>query len=114
MKQQPDYKYNALLNYIYDGDTINVDIDLGFGIWIKDQNIRLFGINTPEIKGESRVNGLMAKGRLKSLLQNKPIVIETIKDRKEKYGRWLGNIYVEDVLINTVLVAEGLAVVYNG
>jgi micrococcal nuclease len=108
-----EYRYNVILNSVYDGDTINVDINLGFGVWLKNQNIRLYGINAPELRKESREKGLKTKERLIELLSDKKIIIETLKDKKEKYGRWLGKIYVENVLINDVLVSENLAIVYK-
>lgn len=49
---EPAYLYRAVVVRVVDGDTINVDIDLGFYVWIKKQRIRLFGIDTPEVRGD--------------------------------------------------------------
>ena len=58
------YTYNARCTSVYDGDSITVDIDLGFNHWMLNQKIRLFGINTPEVRGAERPSGLIARDRL--------------------------------------------------
>lgn len=110
------YIYKAIVKSVLDGDTVKVDVDLGFGIWLKDQNVRLIKINAPEIKGDSKSLGIKSKERLSEILLNKEIKLETSKDKKEKYGRWLGlitiNINNEDVCINDLMVSEGYANLY--
>lgn len=116
------YEYKAIVKKIYDADTITVDIDLGFGIWMKDQSIRFFGINAPEIRGEERPEGLIAKGVLmKWVPVGSEIVLRTYKDSKGKYGRWLGDILVPDeatrntyININEKLIENGYAKRYEG
>jgi len=103
MKQ---YIYNARVKSVYDGDTIKVDIDLGFDVILKEQTIRLHGINAPEIRGPEKTEGLAARDRLRSLVLNKDIVIETFEDKKEKFGRWLGKLYVNGQCINDILLTE--------
>ena len=98
---------------IYDGDTITVTLDLGFNIK-KREKIRFYGINAPELKGIERADGLISKTFLKSLiddaiLKDKNIYIKTIKDSQEKYGRYLGVLFIEDLNVNLKLVEEGLA-----
>ena len=84
------YEYNAIVTKVYDGDTITVDIDLGLGVWLKKQTIRLYGINTPELRGDEREEGLESRAELIELLQfkggpltTKPchVTIKTYKDR---------------------------------
>ena len=99
---------------IYDGDTITVIIDLGFSITTK-QIVRLYGIDTPEIRGESRAQGLVSRDYLRERLftaldEKKTIIIKTHKDKKGKYGRWIGEVFVDGVDINKELVTEGLAI----
>lgn len=106
------YTYSALVTEVYDGDTITVDIDLGFGIKITDQKIRLFGINAPELKGKTKSEGIKSRDKLTELILNKQVKIETIKDKKEKYGRLLGKIWLDQTLVNDVMITEGLAVPY--
>ena len=110
---KPDfYYYKCNITKIYDGDTITCDIDLGFGIILQKQKIRLYGINTPEIRGEEREEGLESKHKLIEFLENKDIVLESIKDKKGKYGRWLGIIYANGINVNDLLIEHSLAVKY--
>lgn len=94
----------------YDADTITVDIDLGFGTWLKNQTIRLFRIDAPELRGDEREQGLVARDYLRSRLEKADtIMLHTHKDKKGKYGRWLAEVYIGDENINQTLIAEGLA-----
>ena len=127
------YHYNAEVTRVVDGDTVDAFIDLGFDLHSK-QRIRLFGINTPECRTrdkEEKVRGLAAKARLKELLkENKnKCVVRTQLDKKGKYGRLLGILYVDTVNsgtqldtatleptttnLNKVLLEEGHAVEYK-
>tara|TARA_R110000803_G_scaffold62251_1_gene122489 strand:- start:1203 stop:1532 length:330 start_codon:yes stop_codon:yes gene_type:complete len=107
------YEYNAEVKKAYDGDTITVDFDLGFGIILSNQKIRLVGIDTPEIRGASREQGLISRDRLRERILGKKVIIKTTKDRKGKYGRWLGEVFLGDENINQWLLNEGLAAKYN-
>lgn len=108
-----DYIYDAIVRSVYDGDTIRVDIDLGFNTWIHNESIRLYGINAPEIRGEERPLGLVSRDWLRQQLPaGAEIKIKTIKDKEEKYGRYLGVIYLNDVNLNEMMVANGLAKPY--
>jgi micrococcal nuclease len=104
------YEYNALVREVYDGDTITCDIDLGLGVWMRGQKIRLFGINAPELRGETIDAGRASRDALRDQIQSRPVTIRTIKDKTEKYGRWLGVIYVGFVNVNDWLVERGHAV----
>lgn len=103
------YVYSAFVTSVYDGDTITVDIDLGFGIIMKKQKIRLYGINTPEIRGSERPKGLISRDALIERILNKDITIKTIRDKKGKFGRWLGVLYIGEENINEWLVDKGHA-----
>ena len=107
------YEYKAFVRKVYDGDTITVDIDLGFDVVLKNQKIRLSRINAPEIRGDQRPAGLKSRDALRSKIGNKWILIKTKKDKKGKYGRWLADIFLEDKNINDWLMAEGLASEYG-
>jgi len=107
------YEYRAYVRKIYDGDTITVDIDLGFDIILHKQKIRLLRINAPEVRGEQREAGLKSRDALRLKIGSKWIVIKTQQDKKGKYGRWLGEIWLEDECINDWLLSEGHAVVYE-
>lgn len=110
------YTYKAEVNRVIDGDTVVVDIDLGFGVWLRDQSIRLSNINAPALTGKDKEAGNLAKSFLASLVLNKRITIRTEKDKKGKYGRWLGTLLLEEdnnlIDINFKMVAEGHAVKY--
>lgn len=103
------YEYKATVINIYDGDTIRADIDLGFGVIIKNQALRLYGINAPEVTGEERESGLISRDKLRELLLNKEVIIKTYKDSKEKYGRYLATIQLNDIIVNDWLVENKLA-----
>jgi micrococcal nuclease len=107
------YEYKATVTKVYDGDTITVDVDLGFGIVLKKQKIRLLGINTPEVRGPERADGILSRNALRQRILDQQVIIRTSKDKKGKYGRWLGEVYVEDENINQWLITEGYAIKYK-
>jgi len=114
-----EYRVKKLINVV-DGDTIDVEIDLGFDISIF-KRVRLAGIDTPESRTTDKMEkslGLESKAKLKQLLSDaKLIVIKTEKpDSSEKYGRVLGWLYIDDikVSINDTLIASGYAWSYLG
>lgn len=104
------FEYKAFVTKVYDGDTITVNIDLGFYTWKMKQKIRLASINAPEIRGEQRPQGLVSRDYLASLILEKEVVIVTDQDKTGKYGRWIGTIYQinEDGTLDTVSVNEKL------
>lgn len=108
------YRYKAIVTSVYDGDTCTVDIDLGLSAWIRGEKLRLNRINAPELTGKDRPEGLKSRDFLKDKIQGKEIMIETIKDRKEKYGRYLAEVWLEEskgkfININDLVVKEGFA-----
>lgn len=107
------YEYRAFVRKVYDGDTVTVDIDLGFEVMLKGQKIRLVRINAPEVRGEQREEGLKSRDALREKIGNRWVKIKTQKDKKGKYGRWLGEIWYEDECVNDWLVTEGHAKVYK-
>ena len=112
------YIYNVKeIVKIYDGDTITVILDLGFGI-TKLEKIRLARIDTPEIRGDERQAGLVSRDWLRERLYiafetDKRITIRTNKDHKGRYGRYIGEVFIDEHNINDELMAEGLAVEYK-
>ncbi len=110
----PRYLYRAEVVSVYDGDTITVDIDLGMRIKVRGEKVRLFGINTPELRGDDKPQGLLARDHLRSLINAREVVIETHKDKKGKYGRYLATVWVQETPgewldVNKHLVAKGFA-----
>ncbi|NDC39206.1 MAG: hypothetical protein EBZ48_14365 [Proteobacteria bacterium] len=106
------YTYQAHVISVYDGDTLTVDIDLGFSIVLRKQTVRLVHINTPELRGSTQEKGLAARDALRSRVLGKSVILKTIKDSREKYGRWLGEVWVDGECINDWMLSEGLAVKY--
>jgi micrococcal nuclease len=106
------YTYNAHVVSVYDGDTITVDIDLGFDVNMRSLKIRLYGINAPEVRGTTKLLGLASRDALRARILDKNIVIRTIRDKQEKYGRWLGLVELDGENINDWLVKNNYAVVY--
>ena len=71
------YEYKANVVKIVDGDTVDVNIDLGFGVWMMDERVRIMGIDTPESRTRDKVEklfGLAAKTKLKEILLNEKII----------------------------------------
>jgi len=107
------YFYKAKVISVYDGDTITVDIDLGFNLWLHNEKLRLSGINAPEIRTKNKdekKRGFMARDYLKSIIDQKQILIKTLRDKKGKYGRYIAEIYYKGENINDKLVKNGYAV----
>lgn len=118
-------EYDVVVLRVVDGDTVDVDINLGFGVWLKDERVRIMGIDTPESRTADRVEDLFgeaAKSRLKELMKNGGKLITTEdkdgEDMKGKFGRILGDFYVEHdgkkTRVTDVLIEEGHAVAYFG
>lgn len=104
--------YPAHLLKVVDGDTVHLEIDLGLETYRRIK-CRLYGINAPEM---SMAAGELAKKRLVELvLWERPLLVKTYKDRTEKYGRYLVEIYTSELAkesVNEQLVREGFAVKY--
>ena len=110
------YEYNCEVKRVVDGDTVDVVIDLGFDIHYSSR-VRLYGIDTPESRTrnkDEKVRGIMSKEYLIDALSKGQVVIKTYRDKKGKFGRVLGEMYVEDTNINLRMVDEYLAVKYEG
>lgn len=112
------YEYTFTLDRVVDGDTIDASVNLGFDVTTK-QRIRLLGINAPETRTkdlDEKKKGLQAKEWLKQILDcDKALLIKTHKDKKGKFGRYLGYIYIDgdSISINEQMVSTGLAVIYE-
>lgn len=114
------YQYRAKVTHIVDGDTIDVELDLGFDITYKAR-IRFVGVNTPESRTrdlEEKALGLAAKDFVgRWLLEETGMnpIIETSLDKKGKFGRILGRIVNDEgVCLNDVLISEGIGTPYFG
>ena len=118
------YEYRCKIARVVDGDTVDVDIDLGFGVWMYKQRIRLHGIDTPESRTrdlEEKKYGLIAKEQIKSFMPVGSMqTLVTVKDKAGKFGRILGKFLIYDkktdaqMTINDWRIREHHAVAYHG
>ena len=115
-------EYDVKVVKVVDGDTVDVDINLGFGVWLSDERVRIMGIDTPESRTSDKVEDLFgeaAKARLKSLMEKDARLITTEnkhgEDMKGKFGRILGDFRTADGrTVTEILIEEGHAVAYFG
>ena len=117
------FEYFCKVRRVVDGDTIDVEVDLGFDI-IHRARVRMMGIDTPESRTRNKaekVLGLASKARLKELLANRRLKLETSKEGKGKFGRILATVWTSDkkgveeyLNINEKLIEEGHARPYFG
>ena len=113
------YEYRCIVDRVIDGDTVDVHIDLGFGVWLHKERIRMLGIDTPESRTRNELEkkfGLLAKNFLQKMLHDKKIILKTYKDAEGKFGRILGELWVENdtISINQHLIDNHHAVKYTG
>jgi len=112
------YTYKVTITHIVDGDTIDVDINLGFAVVLKKQRVRLYEIDTPESRTRDKVEkkyGLAAKQYLKNKLENATNIYLKSHD-KGKFGRILGELFIDDnsKSVNMQMVDDHHAVYYYG
>lgn len=115
------FEYSAVVTNVVDGDTMDLDLDLGLSVHLLAR-VRLYGVNTPEKSGASKMKGLEAKAFAETWLKNRPITVKTVKDKSEKFGRYLAVIqdasHPEDgtvkATLNQALIDSGNAVAYFG
>ena len=118
------YEYRCKVTRVVDGDTVDVDIDLGFGVWMHKERIRLYGIDTPESRTrdlEEKKYGLLAKEQIMSFMPVGSMqTLVTVKDKAGKFGRILGKFLIYDkktdrqMTINDWMVREHHAVADHG
>ena len=118
------YTYKATIRSVYDGDSCRVDLNLGMGVWLHNQSIRLYGIDAAEIRGgtvETKALGNLAKDYLKKELpEGCTVLLRTYIDKRGKFGRVLASIYKQEgdgfqtKSLNAALVDLRLAVAYHG
>ena len=115
------YCYKASVRRVVDGDTLVVEFDLGFGV-SSVQTVRVLGIDAPETRGESRERGLAAKAFVRDWLSKRgsAVVVRTVKDGRDKYGRYLADVRPIDAQtpepepsLSEAMLAAGHAVAYN-
>ena len=118
------HTYKCTILRVVDGDTVDVDIDLGFGVWMRKERIRVLGIDTPESRTRDKVEkvyGNLAKDFVEDFLPVGSVqVLQTEKDGTGKFGRILGKFLVYDKVtdremhLGDIMIREHLAVKYDG
>lgn len=117
------YEYKCKILRVVDGDTVDVDIDLGFGVWLRKERVRMMGIDTPESRTRDKVEkkfGLAAKAFVKdkmpvgSMQILKTEIDKSGEDKKGKFGRILGDFLIDEERLTDIMVSEGHAVAYFG
>ena len=117
------YEYKCKIRKVVDGDTVDIDIDLGFGVWLNDERVRIIGIDTPESRTSDPIEkkfGLAAKERVQHLLGEDATLISKVKgdgneEMRGKFGRVLGDFRTsQGDLLTSKLMKEGHAVAYSG
>ena len=109
---KPEYIYKATVQRVVDGDTVDLLVDCGFNIMRKER-IRFYAVDAWETRGEEREAGLKAKAFVQDILPvGSECVVRTGK-QQGKFGRYLGEIFVNDRSLNEMLLEEGHAEVYK-
>lgn len=104
-------RHPARLVRVVDGDTIRVDLDLGADVTLKNQPVRVLGIDAPELHGPERPRGLAAKAAAEKFLAGKKLEVEL--HHKDKYGRWLGDVFADGENLALWMLKNGQARVYQ-
>jgi micrococcal nuclease len=106
------YLYKAVITEVYDGDTCTAQVDLGFNVSF-EMKLRLYGIDTPELRLEEREEGLRVRDLVREMILGKKVIIQTHRDRTGKYGRYLAEIFIDDLNLNNWLLESGNAKPYG-
>ena len=117
------YEYRCKILRVVDGDTVDVDSDLGFGMWMHKERVRMMGIDTPESRTRDKVEkkfGLASKQFVKDMMPvgSKQVLKTQIdrsgEDKKGKFGRILGDFLIDGKKLTETMIKEGYGVVYTG
>jgi len=112
------YEYRCKVSRVVDGDTVDVDIDLGFGVWLHKERVRIIGIDTPESRTRDKVEkrfGLLAKEFVEDFFKIGDVILTTKKyDAKGKFGRILGDFKCNGRTLSKVMIEMHHAVEYHG
>ena len=116
---QDPFLYKCIIQRIVDGDTVDIDIDLGFGIWLRKERVRVAGIDTPEKRTRDKIEkvfGLAATAKAHTLIpEGSACIVRTRRDKAGKYGRTMGDFVLQDGRLYTnVMIESHHAVLYEG
>ena len=110
------YTYKCIIKEVKDGDTVVVDIDLGFNVWLNKVSIRLIGIDAPETRTKNLIEkrwGLISKSKLEELLPEGSVQVVTTVIDKDKFGRILGDFVVNGQTVSSYLIENHYAIPYQ-
>ena len=108
------YEYKAKILSVYDGDGVfGAEVDMGMNLFQR-KSIRLFGVDTPEMRGENKKAGKIVRDFVRNLILGKDVIIVTKKDKTGKYGRLLASILIDGNNLSDLLVDKGYAKLYYG
>lgn len=100
------YWYRGIITNVVDGDTLDIEILLGFGAKLK-LRLRLNRINAPEVRGKERDQGIKSTHWITNKLLNEEVIIHT--EKGDAFGRWLAEVYLDNICINDEMVSLGYA-----
>lgn len=108
------YLYNGVVTDVHDGDTITVDLDLGLNVWCRNVKLRLLGLNAPEVGSRAKdeyeaLRGEVARQWLQDRLLGRQVLVQTKKDKRGKYGRYLAIVWEQGENVNRQLLELGYA-----
>ena len=108
------YIYRANVVDMHDADSITVDLDLGFYIWLHKREFQLYGIKAPDVTGTEKAEGEKARDFLKGKIFGKQVILQSIKnpkeeEQKERNGEFLAIVWLDGININELLIKEGYA-----
>ena len=109
------HQYSVTVNRVVDGDTLDIDIDLGFNVVLKRKRVRLAGIDTPELRSKNTKEikkANEAKKVVEYMILNKIVYLKL--EGEDKYGRILANIYINNINLNQYLIENKYAYKYEG
>ena len=102
---QPAYIYRAEVSRIVSGDAVDMNIDLGFGVWVHGQTLHLRDVKAPDLLGERKEEALKWKTRLTELLKDRSeIIIQTTRDKTVKPFRYLAVIWADGENVNEAML----------
>ena len=113
------FEYKCVITKIVDGDTVDVDIDLGFSVWLKKQRIRLYGVDTPESRTSDKIEKIYGR-KAKAFVQERlplnshQILRTKLDDSRGKFGRILGEFVCGESTVNQLLIDTHNGVEYLG
>ncbi|MDD3793066.1 MAG: thermonuclease family protein [Candidatus Bathyarchaeota archaeon] len=103
------YSYIGYVTEIINGDSFLASIDIGLDIILTNRRIKLNGVEAPQLIGDDADAGIVAKDVLKELIFNKKVLLKIYKNVTDEYGRYIADVFFNDVFVNEYMVTNGFA-----